>query len=126
MKHLLLVLLLVASTTAKSEVRALNLEVKRLPFVRDNLFPDDKYWDYQLNLIWNVDVGPVFMENDIDTRTRNDRFRYVAWEYKLGVHLGQHVDVLWHHRSEHAMDIYRKQYPVRDSYGVRFKFMGDK
>ena len=123
MNKLLVVLLLVPSI-AKSEVRALNLELKRLPYVRDYFMPDAKYWDAQLNLNWNVGFGAFFWENSIDARTRHSRFRYVAWEYKTGFDLTKHVALVWHHRSEHAMDIYSYKYPVRDSYGVRINFMG--
>lgn len=120
----LVALAALCATNAVAEVRALNLEVKRLPYVRDYFMPEHKYWDAQLNLNWNVGFGAFFMENDIDTRTRQGRFRYVAWEYKTGFDLTPNLAVLWHHRSEHAMDMYREKFPVRDSYGFRINFLG--
>ena len=102
----------------------LSLGLSRLPHQRDMLFPDQKYWQHELNLKWNVGWGRWFWDNDITGRTANDRFRYVGWEYETGFRLFPGVDAIWHHHSQHAIDWEREKFPVSDSYGIRITFLG--
>jgi hypothetical protein len=102
----------------------LSLGLSRLPHQRDLLFPDQKYWQHELNLRWNVEWGRWFMDNDITGRTANGRFRYVGWEYETGFRILPGLDVFWHHHSQHAIDWDRPKFPVTDSYGIRITFLG--
>jgi len=78
----------------------LSLGLSRLPHQRDLLFPDQKYWQHELNLKWNV-----------------------GWEYETGVRVVEGLDVIWHHHSQHTLDWERETFPVSDSYGIRITFL---
>jgi hypothetical protein len=120
MKYLCLLLLL--SLPAQAKVRELSLDLKRMPFQRDFLFPDRTNWGHEVRLNADMDVGPYFLDNTITGRTYDSRFHYVAWGFDHGFHLTPWLDVIHSHLSEHAIDLYRGTYPVRDSYGVRIRF----
>ena len=111
------------SGICQAEVTKFQLEAKRMPFQRDYFYPDSQHWQYHLDLLWDVRFWNFFWENDIAAKTAEERFRDVAWEYKVGVTILPQVDVLWHHRSQHALDYERDKFPVRDSYGVRINFL---
>jgi hypothetical protein len=66
------------------------------------------------------------MDNNLTGRTYNSRFRYVGWEYETGFNILPGVDVVWHHHSQHAMDLDRDRFPVMDSYGIRLTFIEKK
>lgn len=120
MKHLCLLLLL--SLPAQAKVRELSLDLKRMPFQRDYLFPERTNWGHEVRLNADMDVGPYFLDNTITGRTYDSRFRYVAWGFDHGFHLTPWLDVIHSHLSEHAIDLYRDKFPVRDSYGIRIRF----
>lgn len=109
---------------AKPSATHLSLQVSRMPFQRDYFFPERTAWGHELQLRWDVGWSRWFMDNNITGRTFNSRFRYVSWEYETGVKVTPGFDVIWHHHSQHAMDEYRNNFPVLDSWGVRLTFIG--
>ena len=123
MNRLLLGLCILFSSEVQAEVRKLDLQLARLPYMIDPLYPDHKYWQYGLDLGFDVGWNAFFFENTVAAKTRSGRFRDVFWEYKIGFAIHENVDVLWHHKSQHAMDEYRDVYPVRDMYGIRIHFL---
>jgi hypothetical protein len=123
MKILLLILSLVIPCVAEAKVRELSLDLKRMPFQRDFLFPDRTNWGHEVSLIADMNIGRWFIDNKIIGRTYDSRFRYIAWDYDTGFNVLPWLDILWSHKSEHALDLYRDKFPVRDSYGIRLKFV---
>lgn len=123
MKILLLILSLVMPCVAEAKVRELSLDLKHMPFQRDFLFPDQTSWQHEVKLTADGDIGPWFIDNQVTGRTYNSRFRYVSWEFDTGFHITKWLDILHSHKSEHALDLYKDKFPVRDSYGVRIKFV---
>lgn len=120
MRYLLMLMLF--SMTAKAEIRELSLDLKRLPFQRDFMFPEQLNWGHEVRLNADVDLWRYFQDNQIIGRTYNDRFRYVSWKFDHGFHIFPWLDVVHSHQSEHAMDRYLDKFPVRDSYGIRLRF----
>lgn len=113
----------VTASAKTTEITKFELEATRMPFQRNYYFPDQNYWDYKVDLLWDVKVGRVFWENDIEGQTFHDAFKQVAWTYKLGVNLGYGVSAVWEHRSEHKLEAYSPAYPIRDSYGLRWDLL---
>ena len=120
MRYLLMLMLF--SMTAKAEVRELSLDLKRMPFQRDFMFPEQLNWQHEVRLNADVDLWRYFQDHKITGRTYGDRFRYVSWEFDHGFHIFPWLDVIHSHKSEHAMDRYLERFPVRDSYGIRLRF----
>lgn len=123
MKYIILFISLLITTVSKAEVKVLDLDVKRLPFQRDYFFPDESYWDYQLDLHWDVGFKRFFWDNIIEAKTRNDRFRDVSWKFDTGFKIIPELDFIYTHRSEHKLDSYSEKYPLTDSYGFRIHWI---
>ena len=101
----------------------LNLELKKLPFQRDYLFPGETEWEYEVSLNLRSNVWRFYIESDITGQTRGSRFRNMWWDYTLGLHLFPAIDVVWDHRSQHKLDAASERFPVRDSYGIRINLL---
>ena len=127
--------MLLITTSAAAEVKKLNLELKRLPFQRDYYTPERTTWDYEVTL--NMDLSKelftvgsynidFFLESDLTGQSANSRFRNLWWDYTVGLSILPDVDIIWDHRSQHALDektdFANDKYPVRDSYGIRLNF----
>lgn len=132
--------MLLITTSAAAEVKKLNLELKRLPFQRDYYIPERTNWDYEVTL--NMDLEKFlfcyplgeyqsncvnfFLESDLTGQSANSRFRNLWWDYTVGLSILPDVDIIWDHRSQHALDektdFANDKYPVRDSYGIRLNF----
>jgi len=121
MKYLCLLWLL--STISYAKVRELSLDLKRMPFQRDFLFPDRTNWGHEVRMTADMNIGRWFIDNQLTGRTYDSRFRYVAWEYDTGFYILPWLDLIWSHKSQHTMDLYRDKFPVTDSYGIRLKFV---
>jgi hypothetical protein len=117
--------LVLLTSAAEAKVRDLSLDLKRMPFNRDYLFPEQQYWGYETRFNADVDVGRFFMDNQITGRTYDSRYRYVSWGFDIGYHLTPWLDVVHSHLSQHAIDLYRPAYPVTDAYGIRLRFSED-
>jgi len=123
MKYVLALALL--TTAAEAKVRDLSLDLKRMPYNRDYLFPGQQYWGYETRLNADVDIGRFFMDNQITGRTFDSRYRYVSWGFDVGIRLTPWLDIVHSHLSQHAIDLYRETYPVVDSTGIRIRFTED-
>ena len=119
----LLLLLLLLPSLAQARVTQFSLDLKRMPFQRDFMFPEQLNWGNEVKLTANGELGYYFQNNQVTGRTYNSRFRYVSWEFDHGFHLAPWLDLIHSHKSEHAMDRYLDKYPVRDSYGFRISFL---
>lgn len=100
-----------------------NLELKRMPFQRDYFFKDQEDWGYEISLKLKYQKRSIFLESDITGQTFDSRFRNVWWDYTVGVKVTSEIDIVWDHRSQHALDLDRKKFPVRDSYGIRLNLL---
>lgn len=126
MKILLyLVFLLAPSAFGAPQMDRLSLELARLPFNRDYFFPDQKYWGEEVRLQWDVSWGRWSAQNFTTGRTYDGRFRYVGWEFDNCFMLVPGLDLIWHHHSQHALDMARPQFPVLDAYGLKLTFIGE-
>ena len=123
MKYVLALALL--TTAAEAKVRDLSLDLKRMPYNRDYLFPGQQYWGYETRLNADVDIGRFFMDNQITGRTFDSRYRYVSWGFDVGIRLTPWLDIVHSHLSQHAIDLYHETYPVVDSTGIRIRFTED-
>lgn len=125
--YIVWILMVVVSLTwcgrADAKVSQLSLELKRMPFNRDFLFPDRTEWEFETSLLMDVSIGRWFMESDLTGRTAGSRYRYVGWQYTTGLRVAEWLDVIWDHHSEHAIDYERAKFPVRDGYGIRLNFV---
>lgn len=119
MKKALVLGMLASQAVAEPQVDKLQLYGGRMPFQRDYFYPKRTNWGYELELDWNTSWSRFIWENKIAAHTYNDRFRDVSWSYKVGFRVVKGLDVLWNHRSQHALDLPRPEFPVRDSFGVR-------
>jgi len=122
----LLILLVFFALEAQAKVTELTLDLKRMPFNLDYLFPDQTDWDYETRLNFSGEIGIFFMDNKVTGRTYDNRYHYVSWGFDMGFRVTDWLDVVHTHLSQHAIDIYREKFPVTDSYGARLNFLDKK
>jgi hypothetical protein len=112
------------SNRPSRSVEYLNMEFKRMPYQRDAMIPAQRHWDYELSLNFKSHFGGgLWLESDITGQTAYSRFRNLWWDYTIGFYIGCGVDLVWDHRSQHALDWDIEDYDVRDSFGIRFNFV---
>lgn len=104
-------------------LQQLDLELKRMPFQRDYFYPEQLKWGHEVSLKLRYDKSVFLFESDITGQTFNDRFHNVWWDYTVGVKLFWGFHAIWDHRSQHALDLERKRFPVKDSYGIRWNLI---
>lgn len=104
------------------QVDQLSLGLARLPYMRDSFHPGHQYWQYNLDLEWNVSSGRFFWRNNVVGKTREGQFRDVYWQYRYGFQLTNWLDLEAQHKSQHALDEYRRDFDVMDTYGIRIHF----
>jgi hypothetical protein len=74
----------------------------------------------RLNL--NLDLGFLkygYVKNVIHSMTDSGQFRLVGWQYQVGAHLGDHVDVYFEHFSRHLLDTQQLRFPQENLVGVK-------
>lgn len=123
MGKLFLMTIVFISTAGFSDVKYLNLELKRMPFQRDSMIPDRTKWDYEASLNFRANIKKLYIESDLTGQTSKSRFRNMWWDYTLGIVITDYLDLVWDHRSQHLLDLPKEKYDVRDSYGLRLKFI---
>lgn len=123
MNNILLFLTVVSSYTSFAEVKTLDLDVKSIKDNRDYFFPNDKYWQYEIDLRWSVEKDRFFWDNNVNGMTKDDRFGSVSWRFDLGFKIVDEVDAIYSHRSQHKTDEYSQRFPLYNSFGLRFHFM---
>jgi len=85
---------------------------------------------YSTDIIFNVDLlryqsTALFFDNKVEGLATNKQYRYVSWEFELGLHL-KVIDIFLDHKSEHILDQYpirQDHFPVSDRVMVRFLFI---
>ena len=115
-------MLVFLSGTALAKVEYLNLELKRLPYQRDYLVPEQTAWDHEVSLNMKLELKRLWLESDLTGQTAQGRFRNMWWDYTLGVSIIPELDLVWDHRSQHSLDWEQDKFPIRDSYGIRINF----
>lgn len=69
----------------------------------------------------------MFFNNMVHTETDQTQFRSVGWNYRLGVHLGDSVDLYFEHYSIHLLDAIPQFDYKYDAIGVRiYLYKGSK
>jgi hypothetical protein len=123
---LITALIMCQSAFAAPRTDYLSLKLMKMPYQRDYFYPEKTDWDYHLDLTWDVGWGRWFAENDIVGKTFNSRFRDVSWHFTHGFKIVDGLDLVHEHRSQHALDAEREEFPVADSYGIRIIFFERK
>ena len=141
MKRFLLAAILAASS---SQAFAYNLGIFSIDYfdmryekfadARDPYAPQyDNNWLYRVATDFNISAGPLYWSNDVHMETIETQTpKTVGWQYELGLHLLDNIDVYREHHSRHIMDEYspdqaigENDLPVEDVYGIRFKIIDD-
>lgn len=93
----------------------------------DKFGESNEWWTYGAAVDLNYNLVrynhyALYWDNNVHMAATNVAVREVGWEYELGVHLKQHIDVFWYHHSQHILDTERKaaRFPLENMYGVRF------
>lgn len=84
-------------------------------------------WDYrvELNLRFNW-AGIIYFDQHPHFEAVNATPKTVGWQYELGLHITDQIDVFHNHHSRHVMEDFRARvnghntFPVEDLYGVKF------
>jgi hypothetical protein len=66
----------------------------------------------------------LFWDNKILSKSSQAAFKYVAWDFQVGVAFKM-MDVYYFHKSEHVFEEERpaKTYPIQDALMIRLKFI---
>ena len=68
----------------------------------------------------------VYLDNSIFGKSTQKQYRYVSWEFEIGLSLQETVDLFYHHKSEHMMDTSRPDhFPISNYFGIRIEFIPD-
>jgi hypothetical protein len=91
------------------ELQELYVDFKNFAVLNDNqrnpvIYPSPPYeglnFGEHMNLFWGVG----YLDAEVESLTDSAQFREVGLNYRMGVHLGHHVDFgLWH-LSQHVLD----------------------
>lgn len=99
--------------------------VKYQKFADNNYAPYfDKPQKERLSLVVNSDLLKYgFWNNRVHGTTTEDQYRWVGWNFQVGVRLFRQLDVQYEHHSQHAMDYnIGAHFPVEDSVGFTLYF----
>lgn len=139
----LLIFECVANAADKKQYRLLDVEKMEFraahmdPQSRDPYVPQyTDRWRERASLQWRVSVlESLYWDNDVHTETIDvGVVKTVGWHWELGLRINKYIAPFWEHHSRHVMDEKpderfsggRHQFPVEDSYGIRFKFVEEK
>lgn len=83
--------------------------------------------DKEINLQFNVDLFTYFYWNnkihsltDQSLNGKQELFRLVNWQFQLGFHLFEFLDLEYGHSSKHLLDSqWNYEFPVEDYVGIR-------
>lgn len=135
LKFMLFSFLLVTANVAWGSDYGLNLEYadmkagqfldNRDPYVSDQYGIDA--WSYRIEMNMRIGIGGLFyFEQRPHFEAINVTPKTVGWQYELGLHLTDQIDLFRDHHSRHVMEDYRPRanghnpFPVEDLYGIRF------
>lgn len=109
------------------DVDRLSVEHKWYETNRDPYFPDKNDWTTKTDLYWSVRLYRIFWDNDVHMGMDKSQVRTVGWQYILGIHITDWLDLVKDHHSRHVMENTLPQhFPVEDSYGFRLNFIERK
>lgn len=116
------------------EADRVDFEYYKINGLRDPYAPQyDELWDYRAALRWDLTILKYgYMLNDTHTEGLKDgRVKTVGWQWELGLHLTDNIDIFEFHHSRHIFDVNAKQrdgsdlpgkgknFPVENSWGLR-------
>ena len=117
------------------EVESVDVEGFKNSFYRDPYIDqystdanNQEYWiggaavNFDLTLVEVTRDFQLYWKNRVHMDGTNKQVRHVGWWWDLGLTLGPKLDLFYNHHSRHCLECNSDQgYPLRDSYGVRFK-----
>jgi hypothetical protein len=86
--------------------------------------PAKEHWTHQIAI--NLDITlvqtplyKVYWHNQVEGQATTKRFRRVHYDFEWGYQHQDYLQVFWAHRSEHLLDTFLGEYPLKDAFGVR-------
>lgn len=110
------------------QVDELSLTYKKYqPSSRHPLFHDSKMKEgIELTMNNDLGFGLLFWDNVIHSATNSGQYYLIGWQFKLGIHVTEFLDLQYEHHSQHVLDSaypYMK-FPVEDSLGFKLNIIG--
>lgn len=82
-----------------------------------------------ISVHFNINLlGPIFWQNRVRALTEDGQYRYVAWNFVLGIQVTRGLQVGYEHLSQHLLDttdiVYPGgKFPVNDSVTARWEIV---
>jgi hypothetical protein len=98
---------------------------------RDRYAETDETWrgrigvNFDLNLIRWDEFYRFHWENRVEGSSTYQQFREVAWAFRWGLQLGEHLELFYDHVSRHVLDAAperERTYPLTNVYGGQITF----
>ena len=126
----LLTLLMFLTTPAIAKVERLELEVRKIQFLRHPYLPNKTDWRGLMGLHWDTSHwnNRVFWNNFLAGYGDNAKFQYMYWEYEVGVNI-ERFQIGYYHKSEHLLDSNRvdvghpDKFPLEDSFFLKWDLL---
>lgn len=121
------ILLLLTFNLYAAEVTSLDIELeKAIRTNRSRNVPDklnEKTQNF-INLNFEINLHKkIYWKNKISTEVTSEQFRYVGYDFSLGIHMSNDLDIYYRHYSGHMLDYQGdNNFREENSVGVRFKF----
>ena len=114
-------------------VNEMNIEHYQYETHRDPYFADAEILpDWRHLTKFNINLGLtkyIFWDNNLHLSfdQATTQVRHVGWEYTIGLHVTDWLDVMKYHHSQHVLeDKFESRFPNTDAYGIRIKFITSK
>ena len=116
------------------ELRSLYFDVRKYRENPKNFFidnwSDEHELDGQIGLVLDVDLmgGWIYHSSNVTGLTSRlkdndeaDQFRFISWEYELGLRPFNWLEIGWHHFSGHILDgeYINHHFPVHDALQIK-------
>lgn len=92
----------------------------------------DERLQHEATMLMNIDLACttfseicMFWDNAIVGKASNQQFRQVGWDFRLGFAIGSHLELGYHHLSEHELDRRSNpdiKYPLENVAYIQLKF----
>ncbi len=132
MKYLIFLLLWCGEVQA--EVTQLSLDVRKFGgAIRDPYYPGKDDFENYVGLNWDLmGFQTLTWENTVYFYGDDAQVRKVGWHFDVGLKLNEYFTVIHNHQSDHDVDHDRNdpqfgnrpKFPLQNSYGLRFNFLG--
>lgn len=116
-----------ASATPAAEITEASLQYQS--FARPNFAPYfDRHMQDRLTLRLNTDLfSGLFFDNRVHGTTDDTQYKWVGWNFQVGVRLMPEFSVQYEHHSQHMLDAgMGAHFPVEDSVGFTWSIVPAK